>query len=215
MKAGMLILAEHVLKLNQRLAQALGPNAADDGSPEFERDRYVLAMIAFGDFVIASGGEPTIANKIVELGSMLSDLSHGTVADVLRPPTFSNRHADVSRVHRARAYAALGIYALIKNGKSRNEAAGEAARKIPNLARLCSDKKMGSKKTAASTAQSAALSWYEELKKGRARHVQAVHIFNTGRANIDLVHEAKIHSALPKSARFYFRLVVQHLSAVS
>jgi hypothetical protein len=207
MTPGTLLLAE----LNKRLAQAFAPNDADDGSAVYQRIRYAIAMRVLGDFIESSGGEPAIAGKIVELASMLMDLDNGVVAAVLRPSTPGNRPIDPSNVHSGRALAALGIYALVKDGKSREEAARIAAKSIPNLARLCSQKASGSK-SKASTPQSAVLSWYDEFRKGRAKNHQAVVLFKQGCADIERVRAVKGSSAFAESAQIYFNFVALGLS---
>jgi hypothetical protein len=110
---------------------------AEPASPENERARYIYILIAFSKFVRAVGGPREQVIHIFELAQHLRDLDHGIVGPVLKSAKFGKgRTGDSSRVWGARGRVATGLDALIRLGRTREEAAKSALRDFPGIRRL-------------------------------------------------------------------------------
>jgi hypothetical protein len=173
--------------------------AFDVIGPQNERQRYIIALLAVGDYLLAHGTDGKHAAKLGELASALSDLDAGTVRSLLQHAPVDNRRTSPSNIWRRRAFVALGIKALTTSGLSRDEAADEAKRAVKAICDLVGNN---------TKPQRAALSWNDELAKGRVKNFEAVHIFEIGCGLIGKTIQLAAHdpSALKRLSVVWFRL---------
>jgi hypothetical protein len=140
-------------------------SSAVPASPKNERERYISILVALSKFVRKVGGTLEQSRHIARLAQLLDDLDHGTVGPALEPTRFGKgRTGDSSLVWEARGCVAVGLEALIRLGKSRQDAARSALQDFPGISRLMTAK---SKNSVAGM-----LSWHDEFlrrKAGRGR----------------------------------------------
>jgi hypothetical protein len=172
--------------------------AFDSIGPQNERHGYIVALLAVGDYLMAHGANSRHVVKLGELASALSDLDVGTVRSLLQPAPVDNRPTGPSNIWRRRAFVALGIEALITGGALRNEAADVAERTVKSIHDLAGNTKP----------RNAALSWNDELAKGRIKNLEAVHIFQVGCETIGKTMAGAAHdpSALKRLSATWFYL---------
>jgi hypothetical protein len=153
-------------------------SSAVPASPKNERERYIYILVALSKFVRKVGGTLEQSRHIVELAQLLDDLDRGIVGRALEPTGFGKgRTGDSSLVWEARGRVALGLEALIRLGKSRQDAAKSALHDFPGISHLMTAK---SKNSVAGM-----LSWHDEflrwkVGKGRSKNSYVANIFNTG-----------------------------------
>jgi len=152
---------------------------------ENERHGYINALLIICE--VLRDGTPEHAFKLAKLASALLDLDTGAVHPLLRPADIENRPPLDSGMWRRRTYVALGILSLTTYGLSRDEAASEAERAVKTLHVLAGDTKP----------RNAALSWHDELAKGRNKNFEAAHTFRVGR---DLIGKAMAYAARDSAA---------------
>jgi hypothetical protein len=132
-----------------------------------ERDRYISALAAIAEFLSACGTND-LGKWIGELGSALSDLNTGTVRSFLQPAKIHSKSADPSHLWRGRAIVAAAVDLLVQSGLTRELTAKKIEKEFSGLTALVNPKK----KLGAS-----ALSWRDELAKGRVSNVEAIRLY--------------------------------------
>jgi hypothetical protein len=153
-------------------------SSAVPASPKNERERYILILVALSKFVRKVGGTLEQSRHICELAQLLDDLDRGIVGSALEPTRFGKgRTGDSSLVWEARGRVAMGLDALIRLGKSRQDAAKSALRDFPGIRRLMTAK---SKNSVAGM-----LSWHDEFLrskagKGRSKNSYLANTFDIG-----------------------------------
>ena len=165
-------------------------HAFDEIGPQNERRGYVAALGGISEYLISAGVDYRHACKLVDLASALSDLDDGIVRPLLRPAHVNNRRLTPSNIWRRRALVALGIEALLKSGLSRDEAAGEAERNVKTICHLVAHRTKPTKPS------KAALSWNDELGKGRIKSFDAVHLYKHGARLIGKAMARSAHEPL-------------------
>jgi len=137
-------------------------SSAVPASPKDERARYIYILVALSKFVRKVGGTLEQSRHICELAQLLEDLDYGIVGRALEPTPFGQgKTGDSSLVWEARGCVAMGLEALIRLGKSRQDAADSALQDFPGISRLMSGK---SKKNPVA----GMLSWHDELLRWKA-----------------------------------------------
>src|SRR5262245_2473224 len=153
-------------------------SSADPASQENERKRYIYILVALSKFVRKVGGTLAQTRHIAELAQHLADLDLGIASSVLKPARFGKgKTGDSSLVWGARGCVAIGLEALIRLGKSREDAAKSALRDFPRIGQLTTAKSKNS--------VSALLSWHDEFLrskagKGRSKNRYLATIFDIG-----------------------------------
>ena len=141
-------------------------------TPTNERQRYSAALIAVARFCDLK--DPRLGRRFFELSSAIADLDSGTVSPLLRPIEPNNRHADSSRLWRARARVALALEALICSGLSSRAAATQLAHKFPKIARLAGAAAKNS------TLQTTIGGWRKALSADKVKNFEARELFLAG-----------------------------------
>jgi hypothetical protein len=160
-------------------------------SPKNERERYIYILVALSKFVRKVGGTLEQSRHIVELAQLLDDLDRGIVGPALEPTPFGKgRTGDSSLVWEARGRVAVGLEALIRLGKSRQDAAKSALHDFPGISRLITAK---SKNSVAGM-----LSWHDEFLrwkagKGRSKNSYLANIFGVGAEALELCVGSTVH----------------------
>jgi hypothetical protein len=102
-------------------------SSAVPASPKNERERYIHILVALGQFVRKVGGTLEQVRHIAELAWHLADLDRGIVSPVLKPTSLGRgKRGGSSLVWEARGCVAVGLEALIRLGKYRQDAARTA-----------------------------------------------------------------------------------------
>jgi hypothetical protein len=158
--------------------------SAEPASPKNERERYIYIQVALSKFVRKVGGTLEQSRHICELAQHLADLDLGIVSPVLEPARFGKgKTGDSSLVWGARGSVAMGLEALIRLGKSREDAAKSALRDLPGISRLMTAKSKNS--------VAAMLSWHDEFLrwqagKGRIKNRYLADTFDIGAEGLEL-----------------------------
>jgi hypothetical protein len=159
-------------------------SSAEPASLKNERERYIYILVALSKFVRQFGGTLEQTRHIWELAQHLADLDLGIVSPVLKPTRFGKgKTGDSSLVWGARGGVAMGLEALIRLGKSREEAAKSALRDFPSISRLMTAKSKNS--------VAAMLSWHDEFlrwhaEKGRIKSRYLADTFDIGAEGLEL-----------------------------
>jgi hypothetical protein len=159
-------------------------SSAEPASPKNERERYIYIQVALSKFVRKVGGTLEQTRHIWELAQQLDDLDRGIVGPALKPARFGKgKTGDSSLVWGARGGVAMGLEALIRLGKSREEAAKSALRDFPSISRLMTAKSKNS--------VAAMLSWHDEFLrrqagKGRSKNSYLANIFDIGAEGLEM-----------------------------
>jgi hypothetical protein len=157
--------------------------SAEPLSPKNERERYIYILVALSKFVRKVGGTLEQTRHIAELAQHLDDLDRGIVGPVLKPTRFGKgRTGDSSLVWEARGRVAIGLEALIRLGKSREDAAKSALRDFPRISGLMTAK--------SKNAVAGMLSWHDEFLrrkagKGRSKNSYLANIFDIGAEGLE------------------------------
>jgi hypothetical protein len=176
-------------------------SSAVPASPKNERERYIYILVALSKFVRKVGGTLEQTRHIAELAQHLDDLDCGIVGPILKPTRFGKgRTGDSSLVWEARGCVAIGLEALIRLGKSREDAAKSALHDFPCISRLMTAK--------SKNAVAGMLSWHDEFLrwkagKGRSKNSRLANMFDIGAQGLEwcagdpvlLCHSAQIHFA--------------------
>ena len=159
-------------------------SSAEPASPKNERERYIYIQVALSKFVRKVGGTLEQTRHIWELAQQLDDLDRGIVGPALKPARFGKgKTGDSSLVWGARGGVAMGLEALIRLGKPREEAAKSALRDFPSISRLMTAKSKNS--------VAAMLSWHDEFLrrqagKGRIKNSYLANIFDIGAEGLEM-----------------------------
>jgi hypothetical protein len=165
-------------ELDWLLSELERASSAVPASPKNERQRYIYILVALSKFVRKVGGTLEQSRHICELAQLLDDLDRGIVGSALEPTRFGKgRTGDSSLVWEARGRVAMGLEALIRLGKSRQDAAKSALHDFPGIRRLMTAK---SKNSVAGM-----LSWHDEFLrrkagKGRSKNSYLANTFDIG-----------------------------------
>jgi len=174
---------EPIAALKSELIRAFDTKSAD-GSAKYERARYIYALKAISKFLTKVGASSSYEKRLYRLALALADLSSGTVDSLLEPiETGGTKKYNGSWIWCARAKVSLGIFAVLRTGLTRAEAAKETASKFPKIKELAGL----SRKTSSST-QTKILSWFDDFTKGdrsKIKNQQALAIFAAGRQEIE------------------------------
>ena len=172
-----------ITTLKSELAVAFDSQSGDQ-SPKYERARYGYALKAISIF-LEEVGIGSYRKRLYRLVLALDDLNRGTVNSLLEPiKTGGTKKHNVSWVWCARANVSVGILALLKAGRTRKDAAQQAAREFPEIAELAGQL---SRANPSSTATKI-LSWYDDLNKGdrsKIKNQQALVMFASGKQEIE------------------------------
>jgi hypothetical protein len=174
-------------------------STAEPASPKNERERYIYIQVALSKFVRKVGGTLEQTRHIWELAQHLDDLDLGIQSPVLKPARFGKgKTGDSSLVWGARGSVAMGLEALIRLGKSREEAAKSALRDFPSISRLMTAKSKNS--------VAAMLSWHDEFLrwqagKGRIKNRYLADTFDIGAEGLELAGNPVL---LRRFAQFQF-----------
>jgi hypothetical protein len=153
-------------------------SSAVPASPKNERERYIHILVALGKFVRKVGGTLEQVRHIAELAQHLDDLDRGIVSPVLKPTSLGRgKRGGSSLVWEARGCVAVGLEALIRLGKYRQDAARTALHDFPGISRLMTAKSKDS--------VAVMLSWHDEFLrwkagKGRIKNSYLANIFVIG-----------------------------------
>jgi hypothetical protein len=159
-------------------------SSAEPASPKNQRERHIYILVALSKFVRKVGGTLEQSRHICELAQHLADLDLGIVSSVLEPARFGKgKTGDSSLVWGARGSVAMGLEALIRLGKSREDAAKSALRDLPRISRLMTAKSKNS--------VAAMLSWHDEFLrwqagKGRIKNRYLADTFDIGAEGLEL-----------------------------
>jgi hypothetical protein len=162
-------------------------SSAGPASPENERRRYIYILVALGQFVRKVGGTLEQVRHLAELAWHLADLDRGIVSPVLKPTSLGRgKRAGSSLVWEARGCVAVGLEALIRLGKYRQDAARTALHDFPGISRLMTAKSKDSVVVM--------LSWHDEFLrwkagKGRIKNSSLANTFVVGTEFLDLCDE--------------------------
>jgi hypothetical protein len=150
-----------ISELDQLLSELERASSAGPASPENERRRYIYILVALGQFVRKVGGTLQQARHLAELAWHLADLDRGIVSPVLKPTSLGRgKRGGSSLVWEARGYVAVGLEALIRLGKYRQDAARTALHDFPGISRLITPKSKDSVVVM--------LSWHDEFLRWKA-----------------------------------------------
>jgi hypothetical protein len=182
-----LILRASLVRLGEELASAFDSDLARN-EVEYERARYIHALRAMSDFLRANRAPLQYRQRLNRLSVALSDLNDGKTDALLAQSSFGGVNAgDTTAEWTGRAYAALGMAALVAAGANRPKAAETAQRKIGGDVE---------KKTY--------LSWYDQFRapaeKSKTKNWLARALFDNGQSLID----PKITPAAAKKLADYF-----------
>jgi hypothetical protein len=124
--------ADIIAALKSELAHAFDTKSADR-SAKYDRARYMLALKAISTFLKKVGAMGSYEKRLYRLALALDDLNRGTVDPLLEPiETGGTKKHNASWIWCARAKVSLGIFALLKTGLTRAEAAKKAASEFPD-----------------------------------------------------------------------------------
>jgi hypothetical protein len=171
-------------ELDRLLSELERASSAVPASPKNKRERYIYILVALSKFVRKVGGTVEQSRHICDLAQLLDDLDRGIVGPALEPTSFGQgRTGDSSLVWEARGRVALGLEALIRLGKYRQDAARSALHDFPGISRLMTAKSKDS--------VAVMLSWHDEFLrwkagKGRSKNSYLANIFATGAEYLEL-----------------------------
>jgi hypothetical protein len=175
--------ANLVVALKSEMARAFDSKSADR-SAKYDRARYIYALKAISKFLKEVGASGSYEKRLYRLALALDDLSRGTVDPLLQPiETGGTKKNNASWVWCARASVSLGIFALLKAGLTRADAAKKAASEFPKIKELA-----GLSRKSPSSTETKILSWFDDLTKGdrsKIKNQQALAIFASGRQEIE------------------------------
>jgi hypothetical protein len=115
--------------LTQKLEQAFG-------TPQLpERNRYILMLRAFAEFLRDLDYPNEWRRKIWELGLALGELDQGITPEILRPMprTDGGRPSDEWKIWIVRSRAVLALEARLKSKMTHADAAKELKKRFPDL----------------------------------------------------------------------------------
>ena len=168
--------------LKLELAAAFDEKPADF-STNYERAGYIYTLIAISAF-LKEIGVVSYQEAFYRLAVALGDLNHGAVDPLLKPvKTGGTTKLNVSWDWCARAHVSVGIFALVKAGLTRKEAARQAAHNFPKIEKLAA-----LSRTKQSSTATKIISWFDDFNKGTRSKIlneQALAIFASGRDAID------------------------------
>jgi hypothetical protein len=177
-------------ELDQLLSELQRASSAVPASPKNERERYIHILVALGQFVRKVGGTLEQVRHIAELAWHLADLDHGIVSPVLKPTSLGRgKRGGSSLVWEARGCVAVGLEALIRLGKYRQDAARTALHDFPGISRLITAKSKDSVVVM--------LSWHDEFLrwkagKGRIKNSSLANTFVIGTEFLELCDETPV-----------------------
>jgi hypothetical protein len=171
-----------IVDLKEKIARAFETKLGERSS-KYERARYVHALKAistfFGDVEARSHRK-----HFYRLALALDDLNRGAVDPLLRPvDTGGTKKHNASWAWCARADVSVGIFALLKAGLTREDAAQIAARNFPKIKEL-----VGLNRKNPSSTETKVLSWFDDFKKGarsKIKNQQALALFASGQQEIE------------------------------
>jgi hypothetical protein len=187
-------------ELDQLLSELERASSAVPASPKNERQRYIYILVALSKFVRKVGGTLEQVRHIVELAQLLDDLDRGIVGPALERTRFGQgRTGDSSLVWEARGRVALGLEALTRLGKYRQDAARSALHDFPGIGRLMTAKSKDS--------VAVMLSWHDEFLrwkagKGRSKNSYLANTFVIGTEFLELCDESPV--LLRRFAQIHF-----------
>ena len=118
------------------MARAFDTKSADR-SVKYDRARYIHALKAISKFLKKVGASGSYEKRLYRLALALDDLNRGTVDPLLQPiETGGTKKYNASWIWCARARVSLGIFALLKSGLTRADAAEKAASQFPKIKEL-------------------------------------------------------------------------------
>lgn len=149
---------------------------SDNGGQSIEnkRDQYALALTSVGQF-FQRLKVPVAAGRFIELANAIGDLNSGAVQSIVRRSS-RGRGPDDSQSWRARAHVALAFHALVRSGKTREDAANEIGNKQV-LKKLAAAK--------AGRLSTIVINWHHEFRAGRIKNLPASVVFDVGKAVIE------------------------------
>jgi hypothetical protein len=179
-----------ISELNQLLSELQRASSAVAASPKNERERYIRILVALGQFVRKVGGTLEQVRYIEELAWHLADLDSGIASPVLKPTSLGpGKRGGSSPEWAARGCVAVGLEALIRLGKYRQDAARTALRDFPGISRLMTSKSKDS--------VGVMLSWHDEFLrwkagKGRIKNSSLAITFVIGTEFLELYDETPV-----------------------
>jgi hypothetical protein len=106
---------------------------AFDGGAASERERYVRALSAVGEFLIGFNGNDNYALQFGKLAWALRDLDRKAIAPFLKYEIGPGRPPDTEEIWQARMLVVLGVEALLLTGKNINDVLSEIKMKHRKL----------------------------------------------------------------------------------
>jgi hypothetical protein len=197
-------LQKSISTLESELAVAFDSQPRDQ-SPRYERARYIYTLTAISTF-LKNIGTVSYQEQFYRLAVALDDLNRGSVDPLLEPiKTGGTKKLNASWAWCARAHISVGIFALLKAGLKRREAAQKAANEFPKINELA-----GLIRQTPSSTATKILSWFDDFNKGtrtKIKNQQALAIFGSGQQEIEKL--PKDDERLHKLANRMFALAVK------
>jgi hypothetical protein len=181
--AALSMLENHIRDLKSEMAVAFDSQSGDQ-SPKHERAKYTHAFKAISSF-LKEIGIGSYEKRFYRLALAFDDLNRGTVDPLLEPiKTGGTKKLNISWAWCARANISVGILALVKAGRTRKDAAQQAAREFPKIGELAGRLSHANPSSTATKI----LSWYDDFNKGdrgKIKNRQALALFATGKQEIE------------------------------
>jgi hypothetical protein len=137
-RAAVFTRAQSFFPLGPRLDEVLASlseklNVAFNDAAATERERYVRALSAVGEFLIGFNGNDNYALQFGKLAWALRDLNRKAVAPFLKYDIRPGRPSDTEEIWQARMLVVLGVEALLLTGKSIDDVLSEIKMKHRKL----------------------------------------------------------------------------------
>ena len=124
-----------VTQLLNRVGRAFNEEPSLPKTVENERVRIAAALQSVALFFGKGGLDQPFADRFDQLASFIEDLNRGARSDLLTLPKGSG-YRDSAETHKARAYLVFAIDALMKSGKTADDAARHIVRQFPDVTKL-------------------------------------------------------------------------------
>jgi hypothetical protein len=143
-------------------------------SIEFERERYIVGLLAIARFLDRIAILDQHAQKFVDLATLLNDVALGILPSLFTPAYGSKM--DESHLWLGRAYAVLGVEAFAAQQPGKKAAAVLYVEKnFPKIRKLATNRK-----SLFSSLGTTLSGWTKEFKKGTIKNPLAKSAFETG-----------------------------------